>query len=319
MTIRIHVHTLLGCAALAGLVRAQSAPVAGAQAQGQKPIEATRDAKADVASLNELLSADVLLADAASASANTAPEAKHAPRQIGRVKDLVLATRNGDVAWAVISVSGSLTGGSKTIVIPASSLKCTTYERKPCYELRESEAALKGLPEFDVDRARKQGLDRALPAAEASKPAAPESDAKSPTGDAQHPNATPDKGAPASAPAFPPRFLFASDVKACNLNAIDKEFGKVRDAAVDARANRVAYVLIQHPNLHGGGESAFLMPLSACGWARVDNKLVLTSGKTVQQLSLAPEYQKPERSFVTPDQLRRADEFFGRPGLASGE
>jgi hypothetical protein len=124
---------------------------------------------------------------------------------------------------------------------------------------------------------------------------------------------------PASAAAFPPRFLFAGDLKACNLSAIDKEFGKVRDAAVDARANRIAYVLIQHPNLHGGGESAFLMPLSACGWARVDNKLVLTSGKTVQQLSLAPEYQKPERAFVTPDQLRRADEFFGRPGIASGE
>jgi len=78
-------------------------------------------------------------------------------------------------------------------------------------------------------------------------------------------------------------------------------------------------VLIRHPNLHGGGDSALLMPYAAFGWAHVEHKLVLTSSKTVQQLSLAPEYRKPEKAFVTPDQLRRADEFFGRPGIASGE
>jgi hypothetical protein len=61
------------------------------------------------------------------------------------------------------------------------------------------------------------------------------------------------------------------------------------------------------------------MPYAAFGWAHVEHKLVLTSSKTVQQLSLAPEYRKPEKAFVTPDQLRRADEFFGRPGIASGE
>jgi hypothetical protein len=329
MIIRLHTYALLSSALLAGSLFAQSAPIASAQNPGTstpnpaaKPSVPARDAEAHVASLNELVNADVVLpSDEASAT----PATKHAPRQIGRVKDLVFATRSGDIEWAVLTVSGSLAGGSKTILVPASSLKCTTLDQKLCYELRETEAALKGLPEFDLERAKKQGLDRALPrvdpapAQAAADPigAKPEAPPATKTDASQAANAA-DKSAAAGAPAFPPRFTLASELKSCGLNAVDKEFGKVEDAGVDARAQRVAYVLIRHPNLHGGGDSALLMPYTAFGWAHVANKLVLTSSKTVQQLSLAPEYRKPEQTFVTPDQLRRADEFFGRPATAAG-
>jgi hypothetical protein len=315
MSLKFHIYALLSCVAVLGSTRAQST---SSPIQAPTQPESTQNAKAEVASLNELMNADVVLANDATGQANTAPGRGHAERQIGRVKDLVLATHNGDIAWAVLSVSGSRTGGSQTILVPASSLKCTTLEGKLCYELRESEAWLKGVPEFSIDQAKKQGLDRVLEQAHGSIPTASDPNAKPAGGDAKNPSSVNDKTAPTSAAAFPLRFMLASEFKTIDLMALDKEFGKVEGAAVDAQTNRVAYALVSHHNLHGGGESAFLMPLGASGWARANNKSVLTSSKTAQQLSFAPEYQKPEKAFATPDQLRRADEFFGQQGVASG-
>lgn len=313
MSIHHQLCALLCCVVAAGTTLAQnpSAPV-----QKPKHVEPSHSADREPISLFELIGADVVVRAQPTAKSDGSPESAHAGKSIGKVKDLVLTTQDGALAWAVLSVEGN-----KTILVPIASLKCSTIEKKACVELRDGESSLRTMPSFDVDGAKREGLDRAVESAQsgnAGTQKSPTPDGKTPKDD---PSDKPDKNdsaAPKSSASSAPRLVLASELKGCKLNARDKEFGQVRDAAVDTKSNRVAYVIVSHGAMPDAGGPACLIPFAACAWATAGDKPVLTSTKTFDQLGQAPDYQKADGKIATPDQMKKADEFFGRQGTGSG-
>jgi multidrug efflux pump subunit AcrB len=57
--------------------------------------------------------------------------------------------------------------------------------------------------------------------------------------------------------------------------------------------------------------SLCLVPFRSCQWTRAEEKNALKLGKTIDQLKSAPEYKRPVQGFVTTDQMKSADSFFG--------
>lgn len=247
--------------------------------------------------LDELMKADVLLEPTADAKQDAAQKGERADKPKGKVKDFIISTRGGQVSWAALSVGGLLGIGDKIVLVPASALKFDMPDDKPRYELRMTEAQLKALPDFNLDKAEKEGLDAAVDRVK---------------------NAT---GTPVGAPARPlddgksdgPRLILASRLKSSDLNASDKEFGKVANASVDTRKNQVDYLLVSHGGALGVGDQVYVVPYAATTWTRIDDKPVLKLSKTNGQLMTAPEYKKPDKGFLTTEQMKLAHDFFGLP------
>jgi sporulation protein YlmC with PRC-barrel domain len=251
------------------------------------------------AQLDELLGAEVVFDHAGADMDKTDKAAKKEEGKKGKVKDVVIATNDGKLA--AVSISGGEVG-DRTVLIPAMHVTCNFVDKKPCYFVKMSKSELDGRPEFDAKKAEKEGLDR-----EISK--LPGSAAKE----------SPEPGVPdkdkAHAPMGAMAYVLGSTLKGCEINASDKHFGKVRDAAVDVHTNMVSYLLVTHGGVGTVGDTVFLVPFTAATWMREDDKDVLKLSKTVDEAKTAPEYKKPDQGILTSEQMRSADAFWGkRPG-----
>jgi sporulation protein YlmC with PRC-barrel domain len=258
------------------------------------------------ASLDDLLGCEVVF----NATGSTSPDAKKDDNnKKGKVKDLVVSTNDGRVVGLVVHGGEA---GDKNVLIPATNAMCTVVDKKPCYMLRTTKTELDGYGEFDVKKAEKEGLDHAnlerlrgmISGKETGDPS------KKDTGE---PGVAPDKTDKAPAPMA---FVLGSTIKGCEINASDKHFGKIRDAAIDTKSNMVAYLLVSHGGVGSVGDTMFMVPFTAARWAREDEKTVLKLQKTTDELKAAPEYKKPDQGFISADQMRSSDSFWGgrKPG-----
>jgi sporulation protein YlmC with PRC-barrel domain len=277
-------HSWILLAALAGAAPAQEkttpaqrpAPAEGAQLQANQSRVA----------LDECMSADVVLEKSAAQAGDKQPK--------GKVKDLVISSRDGRISSLVVSVGGLLGVGDKVALVPITSMKCTMDNNKPCYALRMTEAEVKALPEFDVDKASKEGLDRAVERAKSAAAATTEASAQK-----------------AADKQKAPEFVLASQLKGTHLHGTDKEFGKVHNASVDPARNAVDYLLISQGGTLGMGDTIYVIPFQAISWTRIDDKEVVKLDKTIGELKTAPEYKKPAQGFLTAEQMKQADAFCG--------
>src|SRR5262249_27434638 len=111
----------------------------------------------------------------------------------------------------------------------------------------------------------------------------------------------------------------SSRLKSAKVVATDKDFGKVDNAAIDVRRSRLDYLVVTHGGALGMGNTLSVVPLQAVSWmlppdARDNDQWELKINKTTEQLKTAPEYKKPDNAFVTADQLKQSDTFFGTSG-----
>lgn len=261
-------------------------------------------------SLEELLGADVRLepspaekpesgADAKDSKDSRKDKAREKPRDgeprpdppKGKVRDLVISANDGQIVAAALSVGAMLGTADRVVLVPAAAVRCTTNEKKPCCLLRMTKAEVEALPEFEASRPERESLDRAVDRMREA-------------------SGMPRERAPsASGPPVPVHFL-ASELQGCRLGASDREFGRVRDAAVDLGGNLVAYLLVSHGGVAGIGDRVYLVPFRACGWTRVDGESFLRVAQTAEHLAAAPEYEAPEQGLLKPEQMRMADAHF---------
>jgi len=73
------------------------------------------------------------------------PEEEH----LGEIKEVMIETATGDVAYAVLSFGGLLGLGDKLFAVPWNALKLDT--RNKCFILDEDKESLKNAPGFEKD------------------------------------------------------------------------------------------------------------------------------------------------------------------------
>ncbi len=258
--------------------------------------------------LDDLIGADVVFDHAgADMDKTTKKEAKEEGKK-GKVKDVVISTADGKIAGLAVT-GGEI--GDRTILVPGMSATCNIVDKKPCYFMKMTKAELDGRPEFDAKKAEKEGLDREVDKLRGTSSA---SDVVRHEKESPEPG-VPDKDKYKNAPMGAMAYVLGTGLKGCEINATDKHFGKVRDAAVDLHNNMVSYLLVSHGGVGTVGDTVFLVPFSAATWMREDDKNVLKISKTVDEAKTAPEYKKPDQGVLSPEQMRSADAFWGkRPG-----
>jgi sporulation protein YlmC with PRC-barrel domain len=73
------------------------------------------------------------------------PEEEH----LGEIKEIMIETASGDVAYAVLSFGGLLGMGDKLFAVPWNALKLDTHNKR--FVLDEDKDSLKNAPGFDKD------------------------------------------------------------------------------------------------------------------------------------------------------------------------
>jgi hypothetical protein len=244
------------------------------------------------------MGADVVLESSAADKSGAGKDAA-AETPKGKVAELVVSTRDGEIACAALSVGKIIGQAERIVLVPMTAIQSTVIEKRPAYILRMTKAEIEGLPPFEIRKSEAEGLDRAVEQARGLS-----------GGDAKKGKGSGDEGSEKAAPkAAAPEYVLSGLLKGCAVNASDKEFGKVQDAAVDLGAHTVGYLVVAR------GESAVgtltVVPFRACQWTHAESKDALKLGKSLDQLKAAPEYKKPEKGLLTADQMRNADGFFG--------
>ena len=219
-----------------------------------------------------------------------------------KVEDVIFSTNDGRLSYAVVTVPGTAAGREKIVLVPGASLKLAAMDDKVSGSIKMNAAQVQALSPFDLEKARKDGVDVAL----GEKPTAPVAPAD-PAGKLEDPAAKP--------AGEGPRFALTSQLPTWGLHASDQPFGRVKDAAIDTGRNAVTY-LIAAPL---GSGKTIVVPFAACTCNKTDKEAVLKVSKTMEQLSTAPTYEKPAKGFLTPDQTQRAEEFFGTRGPAGSQ
>jgi sporulation protein YlmC with PRC-barrel domain len=69
--------------------------------------------------------------------------------QLGEIREIMIETATGDVAYAVLSFGGLLGMGDKLFAVPWNALKLDTHNK--CFILDEDKDSLKNAPGFDKD------------------------------------------------------------------------------------------------------------------------------------------------------------------------
>ncbi len=303
---------LLAGLSLAGVVLPQKrdAPAPTPPASPPTASESPQQGTPTHVALAELMGADVLLDAGAAEKPGGAGKGGAADSPKGSVAELVVSTRGGEIACAALSVGKIIGQNERIVLVPMTALRPTLIEKKPGYVLRMTKAEIEALPPFEIRKSEAEGLDRAVEqargptggaAGKKSKGSGEDGDEKRGAGEERDPSGK------AASKAAAPEYVLSGQLKGCAVNASDKEFGKVQDAAVDLRANAVGYLLVAG----GEGGSVTVVPFRACQWMHAENKDALKLGKTLDGLKSAPEYKKPEKGLVTADQMRSADGFFG--------
>lgn len=253
--------------------------------------------------LDQMLKLDVMLEPSADARQDAAQKGERPAPGKGSVKNFVISTRGGQVTWTALSVGGLIGVGDRVVLVPASSLEFKVEDGTPRYRLKMTEAQLKALPQFDPDKAEKDGLDEAIERAKNASGAPVSASARTEEKTGTGPGNTTEA----------PRFVLATRLLDAPVHAMDVEFGDVENATLNVRKNAIDYLIVSHGGALGVGDKTYVVPYAACAWTRVDDKSAIKIAKTAGNLETAPEYKKSEGAFLTKEQLEAANRFYGLP------
>ena len=77
------------------------------------------------------------------------------------------------------------------------------------------------------------------------------------------------------------------------VNRQGENVGKIHELVIDARKNRVAYVVLSFGGFLGMGNKLFAMPWEAFEFSATENKLILNVDK--EKLKTAPGFEKDDK------------------------
>jgi hypothetical protein len=196
-----------------------------ALAQEQPAVRTPPASAPDYCSASKILGATVRMNPGAEARREAEKDGDIAKKPEGKIDDVIVDGHTGELKYAVVSFGGFVGIGDKTVAVPCSALTWVPAHER--FELAASEDRLKALPAFDLDKARKAGMDTAAHAIEGQWQTGKVADASG------------TKGHPADG-TLPKRDKDAKDVvkeTAKDVKDATKEAAKdVKEAAEDAAA-----------------------------------------------------------------------------------
>jgi sporulation protein YlmC with PRC-barrel domain len=77
------------------------------------------------------------------------------------------------------------------------------------------------------------------------------------------------------------------------VNRQGEKLGKIHELVIDARKNRVAYVVLSHGSFLGMGDKLFAMPWEAFEFSTTEHKLILNVDN--DKLKTAPGFDKEDK------------------------
>jgi len=77
------------------------------------------------------------------------------------------------------------------------------------------------------------------------------------------------------------------------VNRENENVGKIHELVIDARKNRVAYLVLSFGGFMGMGNKLFAMPWEAFEFSATENKLILNVDK--EKLETAPGFEKGDK------------------------
>ena len=285
----------------------------------------------DYCKLGNVIGAKVSISPSAEAVEEATKDGEVAKRPTGKIANLLLDSCDGTERWAVITFDKTLGLGGKTVAVPSDQL--TWNHDHKCFDLVQSDEQLKALPSFDVDAARKDGLDRCCgdlkeywPSSEVD-PHHSSSAAGQDRDLADHPRQLDDEsknGDTGSAECPPlkvdgktlacaaPQLIVASDLDGCEMFGHGEKFGKISETIVD-RANRsVRYFVVSHGGTLGVGATKFLIPVRAICLHKSGGDLAYSADRSVADLEAGVKYKEPQDGVLDFELARRADELFAK-------
>jgi sporulation protein YlmC with PRC-barrel domain len=241
------------------------------------------------ADLEELADADVKLMADAEDRAEAAEDGERADRPSCSIDDLLIDHKEGRIVGAIVSVGGFLGVGDKKVAIPYDALSWNATD--DVWMLSATEDELKTMGRFDMDRARKEGVDPMMlktsrPIESSSSKAmkgmhdsAQEDHAQrkdSAYGDEQGKDMQADKGS--AMVSGDKRFsrvssglCFASKLDGKPIYTPSEKFGDVSRLIVDRQSGEIEFIVVSHGGMAGIGDEQYLLPFEALTYCRLDD------------------------------------------------
>jgi hypothetical protein len=323
------------------LAAAFALPALAAQTEPAKPTDPPpvrtmpqEKVAADYVELSDVIGANVAMLPGAKESREAAEEGDVAKRPKAEIDDVLVDTRTGDVSWAVVSFGGFLGIGDKTVVVPCSALTWNAAEKR--FNLQATEDQIKGLPEFDLGKAKESGLDSAVATVESrwqtmgfppkrhdvttskgvtTKDTTKEAkEAAAKRGERVEGVNTPETAKPAMPPAAfnpaPFHLVCGSEIDGLEVYGHADKFGKVTEAIVDRNAREVALLVVSSGGVAGMGDKEYLLPFDATTLCRKGDDNILCVDRSAEQLKTGVEYKKPKDGVVDASAALRARQAF---------
>jgi sporulation protein YlmC with PRC-barrel domain len=278
----------------------------------------------DYCSASKLLGAEVRMNPGAEARRDAEKEGEAAKKPKGKIDDVLVDTRTGDVKYAIVSFGGFIGIGDKTVAVPVSLLTWTPAHER--FDLAASEDRLKECPAFDLDKAKKAGLDNSVKGvdgqwranvAEASARKG-EVEVKDPVRDPRTDPKVEAKDLPqgterrvlTGTPFYivPTNFVCLSEIDDYPVYAGAEKFGKVSDVLVDRGQRNVALLVVKRGGALGIGGTEYLVPYRAmyfCAAPTGDDRMYCVDCNAAK-LETAVLYEKPKKGIVDEEAAKRA-------------
>jgi hypothetical protein len=278
----------------------------------------------DYCMLSDIVGSKVRMLPGAKDVVDATKEDKKVELPTGKVKDLLIDTCNGATAWSIVKFDQTLGFGGKTVVVPGDLLTWNAKEKT--FDLAQSEDQLKALPEFDVDAAKKDGIDATMVTLTSYWPSIVFGHKHDDAADETAGDHAKEEGIKNSSdvlekcPAFligkrecscaTPQLVLATDISGCTLHTTDGEFGKVTTNLMDRANRKLALVVVTHGAKLGVGGTDYLVPLDAVCLHENDEGRAYCVKFTTKQIESGVKYEKPDEGAVKAEDARRAKEYF---------
>lgn len=245
-------------------------------------------------SLRGMIGKDVELRADAEERSRAREDLTPVERPTGSLQDFVL-TPEGEMRWAAVGCGGLLGLGEYVVLVPADRMLHEWNQDELVLTLDMSEEELKALPPFRMTDVEEFGLANVIVAAETSYR----------TGEAIQPVKQDMKS------DAPLEFALATALCESEVHAMKDSFGTVQNGVVNLEQRKLDALLVSHGGTLGIAADTFVIPLEAAKMKTSEEGLFLTLAHSTEQLDDAVIYRKPKGSFIAPEALCKAREFFG--------
>lgn len=275
----------------------------------------------DYCSASKVLGAEVRMNPGAEARREAEKEGEAAKRPKGKIEDVLVDGRTGEIKYAVVSWGGFIGIGDKTVAVPVSLLTWSPAHER--FDLAASEDRLKECPAYDLDKARKAGLDNSARTIDGQWRTAADASASKSDKDAKEAKETKDAKADKDMPqgteerrvvtgttfvVVPTHYVTLSEIDDHPIYAGTEKFGKVSDVLVDRGQRNVALLVVKRGGALGVGGTEYLVPFRGLYYCSAPNGTdrMYCSECNTAKFETAVLYEKPKKGVVDEAAAKRA-------------